>query len=408
MKKRKLLRNLIVSIFFAALLAGCGGEAEEAVNKYTAASGMFAVSLPGKWSESDNMGLDTLLSLSRNDGAEAIVLGLSKSQLSGIGSGVESLEDFYEYADSLFLQGAAASTSLSDTSALPLSGFDKTLAKEGTMTQANGASGKVFMQCAESENAYYLIMLSATSKYDKLIASMRENIALEELSVPETEALTDTLCWFNACYAVITSLNGGNLNYVAGYEPGDMIKELEQQLLERDWEITDQASLEESIDWLLTEGHNQSALDDLTELGVQGMDRDELIAAMEASGYDEDEQVMVLAAYDAEAAYGGNAIAGWDLSRAMSLMGWGYLAGYYTYEEAMDKSLETAQMIQQTFDSWDDFWNSYFLGYSYWSGQDLEDTDSQAYQRRQVYEMLKSDTSGVFRADWNTPLVKEW
>lgn len=224
----------------------------------------------------------------------------------------------------------------------------------------------------------------------------------------KTEPLSDTLRWFNATYALITDLNGGDAGIVAGFKPGTKIEMTMKGVLSRDWEVTDRASLEESIDWLLTEGHNQDALDYLMESGAEGMDRAGLITAMDQSGFDSEDKVMLQSIYDAKAAYGEQAIAGWDYSRAMSLIGWGYLAGFYTYEEAMDKSLETAQKIQKIFDSWDDFMNSYFLGYSYWSGNDPEDISSQAYKRQKLYEELKAEKDGIYSVDWNTSLVKEW
>ena len=179
-------------------------------------------------------------------------------------------------------------------------------------------------------------------------------------------------------------------------------------MLERDWGVTDQASLEETVERLVTKGHNSEALDYLAQSGTEGMTREDLITAMETNGFDDEEQTIMLAAFDAKNAYGDHAIAGWDLSRAMSLLGWGYLAGFYTYEEAMDKSLVTAQMIQQEFTSWDDFMNSYFYGYSYWSGNAPEDTDSQAYKRRRLFEEIKEEDNSPFSADWNTSLQKVW
>ncbi len=220
------------------------------------------------------------------------------------------------------------------------------------------------------------------------------------------KADTDTLRWFNASYALITTLNKGDLSYVAGFKPGTMIKTTMQTVLERDWDVTDRESLEETIDWLLSEGHNRQALDYLDDSGAVGLGRDELIVAMAESGFEQEDVTVLLSIFDAEAAYGQQAIAGWDLSRAMSLIGWGYLADYYTYEEAMDKSLETAELIQQKFDSWEDFMDSYFYGYSYWSEEDPEDASSQASSRRQVYEELKADN--VYSVEWNLAFVKEW
>lgn len=44
----------------------------------------------------------------------------------------------------------------------------------------------------------------------------------------------------------------------------------------------------------------------------------------------------------------------WDYSRAMSDLGFYYLAGYYSLDEALDKALELAIIIQNSFASWDD------------------------------------------------------
>lgn len=435
MKVRKILVTLATALLAALLLAGCGGTDKEVqgpkteepekkteevktepvketqkepvtVNDYTTEDGMYTLSIPGEWSEEDNMGMSSILNLSGSGSSTVVAMGITKAQAAN--SSIGSLQDFYDFAESSFLNGEAATTTLSAVEPIPLSGFADTLAQEGTMTQSNGASGDLFVQCMESEQAFYMIMLTAASGYDEMITSMRENMRFEELDVPVTEPLSDTLSWFNATYALITRLNGGNLDFVAGYEPSDMMKQLEQSLLERDWGVTDKASLDETIDWALTEGHNAEALFTLTDIGAEGMSREEIVTAMNESGFDEEDQAMILAAFDAKAAYGENAIAGWDLSRAMSLMGWGYLAEYYTYEEAMDKSLETAQRIQQTFGSWDEFFDSYLLGYSYWSGQSVDDPDTQAYERRALYEELKADPDGIFSVDWNTPLEKEW
>ena len=435
MKVRKILVTLATALLAALLLAGCGGTDKEVqgpkteepekkteevktepvketqkepvtVNDYTTEDGMYTLSIPGEWTEEDNMGMCSILNLSGSGSSTVVAMGITKAQAAN--SSIGSLQDFYDFAESSFLNGEAATTTLSAVEPIPLSGFADTLAQEGTMTQSNGASGDLFVQCMESEQAFYMIMLTAASGYDEMITSMRENMRFEELDVPVTEPLSDTLSWFNATYALITRLNGGNLDFVAGYEPSDMMKQLEQSLLERDWGVTDKASLDETIDWALTEGHNAEALFTLTDIGAEGMSREEIVTAMDENGFDEEDQAMILAAFDAKAAYGENAIAGWDLSRAMSLMGWGYLAEYYTYEEAMDKSLETAQRIQQTFGSWDEFFDSYLLGYSYWSGQSMDDPDTQAYERRALYEELKADPDGIFSVDWNTPLEKEW
>lgn len=92
---------------------------------------------------------------------------------------------------------------------------------------------------------------------------------------------------------------------------------------------------------------------------------------------------------------------GWDYSRAVSNLGFYYVAGYYEETEALDKALETAKAIQTRFHSWDEFTDSYLSGYEAWSG----DTSG---ERRTLYENLKNSKFNPYALDWNLELVKSW
>ena len=99
--------------------------------------------------------------------------------------------------------------------------------------------------------------------------------------------------------------------------------------------------------------------------------------------------------------YGENALAAWDYSRAMSLLGNYYLAGLYTETEALDKSLEVARVIQEAFDSWDDFMENYFVGYEYWAEESSE-------ERRGIYEDIKAEADSPYDIEWNLAFEKTW
>ena len=411
---KKLMSMMLAMAMTVALLSGCGGKRkEEQVNRYIVQDGMYAISLPGEWAEEENMGAAGVFSLERKDGAGVLVIGVPKGEpLFGYGSDVGGVNELLEYASAMFLnQGDNCKTVLSDDEPIFSEDFTDVIAKEGLMTQAEG-SNKIFIQCAETGNAYYIIIMSVSEryghyeKYEKIIPSLKKQMVFEELEVSEKEGLSDTLRWFNACYAMIITQNGGNVDIVAGFEANSFYKEILAAALERDWGITGQKSLEEVVGRLLSGGHNQAALEELAQFGPDGMSRDELAAAMEKNNVTAEDKIAWLAAFDAKAAYGEKAIAGWDLSRAMQLIGWGYIAGYYTYEEAMDESMETAKLIRQMFSSWDDFLGSYLYGYSYWCGEDLTDTSSMAYGRKQIYEELKA--AGVFDVDWNLVFTEDW
>lgn len=99
--------------------------------------------------------------------------------------------------------------------------------------------------------------------------------------------------------------------------------------------------------------------------------------------------------------YGPSSIDGWDYSRALSLLGWYYVAGFYTESEALDKALEIAKELQGKFSSWDELTESYMRGYEYWS-------DESADPRREVYNDLKGRSDSPYQIAWDTVLEKSW
>jgi hypothetical protein len=98
----------------------------------------------------------------------------------------------------------------------------------------------------------------------------------------------------------------------------------------------------------------------------------------------------------------------WDLQRLILLSALGYLCDYLSWEESLDWCLIAGKKLQGYFRSWDDFMNSYLLGYSIWSDEDLEDEDSEAYERKQVYEYYKKMLHSPWSVQWYLTLTKEW
>ena len=98
---------------------------------------------------------------------------------------------------------------------------------------------------------------------------------------------------------------------------------------------------------------------------------------------------------------GEKAIDGWDYCRALNLLGYYYTAGYYTDTEALDKSLEIAQKVQEEFGSWDELIDSYMVGYEYW-GEESSD------ERKAVYEELKGKEDNPYTVDFKMTLEKTW
>ncbi|MGF6148446.1 Protein of uncharacterised function (DUF1266) [Kingella potus] len=171
----------------------------------------------------------------------------------------------------------------------------------------------------------------------------------------------DIIRWFNATHGVLLCINNKNIQIYGGAPPKGSWRKKERASLKQWWGITDTASLLDMVRWLMDEGHR--------------------------------------AEYRQRGETGG--IAGWDYSRALSLLSSGYLCGYLGKKEALDRSLDIARRVQKEFDSWDNFMASYFAGYEYWS----EDTCG---QRQRVYMALKGKPNSLYKLPWNLELKQAW
>ena len=64
---------------------------------------------------------------------------------------------------------------------------------------------------------------------------------------------------------------------------------------------------------------------------------------------------------------GAKGLVGWDRARYISLCRWGYEAGFMDEEEAWEKIMPAAAIIQSTFSSWQDLGENYLIGREFWS-----------------------------------------
>ena len=195
----------------------------------------------------------------------------------------------------------------------------------------------------------------------------------------DVETPSDTVLWFNATYAPLTSSNAGDWRLVGGMEPSAYSKSLTKTLISSDWSVDDRESALETLDWLRDEGHRETYRnyqEELEELGMLDLEPDVFIETLldsEMEGY-LFRYVMIYDLYSE--GLDEEVIAAWDLCRINQLCGDFYLCGYMTYEEAMDISLENSLVLQDMFSSWDELVDSYMLGYQFWQSDPALDDDS--------------------------------
>lgn len=409
----------IISVFAVGMMAvsvtGCQAEKEPVMAVYTSKDGTYSVTMPEGLKQTDVIGNIMVLEASDKASVEAMAFTKNKSEHPDKGKKITSLEDFGKFYES----NMSISAIWSAKSEKEQEGMERCIYKEGIVKQ-KGTSFDAVMVLVESKTSYGAVLAIGNKSIPE---KMREKITI---TILKEEQKTSSVDFIDGMKAVLDQLNGVNLLEAAatadqaynsanekekkGLQEGyDQMHANARQALEESWDITDAASLIKTKNDLLSSGHNLSALEFLEEHGVtEDMDREAVQQKIVSDNLDEEDAVCLLAAYDARAAFGENAILAWDLSRIPTIMGTGGAAGYVTYEEALDYALEAAKLAQQSFDSWEAFNQSYLYGYSYWSGESLEDPSSGAYERQEIVKELQGEENGPFSVDWDMKLEKEW
>lgn len=393
---------MALAVLLALVLGGCGSK-EVVMKEFISEDETVSISMDENWRVEDmGAGTEGWLAAFNDDDSEGIIVmqvakGLYGANVADMDAWKELIESSYPMSE------------MEEIEAPAVSGMNVSDAYKCEVT-AEGVKGAGRVLYGETDYAYYCILYAAPRINSSGEAYFKNVCATFKETVPEIENAstvesTDTIQWFNNTCAVLTAINGCDYTMFGGLPANDESLATIQALLTEWWDVTDSQSADETLEWLLTEGHRVSFADDmvyLTEVGVADVAPEERVNYL-LENFDVDEAEAQNYAYDLEIyeQFGEDAIAGWDYSRAMSLLGYYYLAGYYTEQEALDTSLEVANLIQDTFDSWDDFMESYFVGYEYWAGEDSS-------ERREVYEELKAAADSPYSIDWNLTLEKSW
>lgn len=418
-KTGKSLNKLISFIMILTLtLTSCGVNTDsksamdnETVTQFTAEDDSVTIEAAGQWNQEDCstiIGDDTYSWLTAGwimltDKNNAILM---VSQYPKTLFNIRDLDGLKQTFSSLF-----SMTNVKTVDNPTVSQMEVWETDTGKITDEDGTPGELLVLYGETEYAHYIIVYVAPSKIDdagtalfnQVCASFKEN-------APETETtasveLSDTLQWFNNTFAILMAQNNWDFSLYSGLTKDDYGKSMAEYLLTNTWGVTDRESADETLDWLLEEGHRiplTEELDLLTSIGLADVPAEERAETILANfELDEQEAERYADWFSLYEQYDTDTAAGWDYSRAMTLLSFYYLTGLYTEEEALDRSLEVAKTIQTTFDSWDVFMESYFVGYEYGMEADSE-------ERREIYEQLKASPDNPFRLDWNTTLEKSW
>lgn len=403
--KKLALVFCLTAALASAALQGCRAKTPEdmlaRMQEFSTPDDTASIYLDKSWKTQEAPMDGWLIAASSREDNAVFLLQFIKNGLSSQAGSMEDVKDIIKTSYNLSGETKAE--------APEVPGMTNVTAITGRMS-VDSAEVDAYIVYGETDYAYYSMAYAADKMNDSKIASFKVSCSKFRENAPEVEdrttaELTDTIRWFNASYAVLTDLNGWDYNRFAGLAANDDVMAMEQKSLEEWWSVTDRATADSTLDWILTEGHRATFAEDMAYLEEAGI-RD--IVPQERSAFlldqfemTEDEAQNYAEMFGFYEQYGPDAIAGWDYCRAMNLMSFYYLAGYYTEQEALDTSLEIARTMQPLFESWDDLMSSYMRGYEYWA-------EESADERRALYEDLKTRQDNPYSVDFKMQLEKTW
>lgn len=405
----------VIVLIMPVLLAGCGKAlGPEDLQEYVSPDETYSIEADKKYTVDDpaDIGVDNWLILESTEEIEDTLAVMQLSKTNGDWIDWSNLEDVISYIEEAYELTDADKKEITKPENEQLSNI-QAYSYEGT---EDGYKYYISTVYAETDYAYYIFMNeeALVKRHSKdylqdVCASFKENAEAIEAKTSFDTDVTDTIRWFNASNAILIAVNEWDYQLYGGLAADEMSQEVAKQILEQSWGVTDKDSADEIVNWLITEGHRLDFERDMVDLMNEGMDEiaPEDRAAFMLENFDVSEEGAEFYAdwynkwdeYEGE--HKGNVVWGWDLNRALSQTANSYLAGYYTLEEALDLSLDIASMIQGTYDSWDEYMESYFTGYEYWAEESSD-------ERRELYEDLKNAADNPFSVDFNTKLEKSW
>jgi glycerophosphoryl diester phosphodiesterase len=175
------------------------------------------------------------------------------------------------------------------------------------------------------------------------------------------------------------------------------------EVLRRDWDITTREELLETLDRMENGGHAASFLEikDIIYEINSARNESEATSILRKHEWNQTKYnrfIYVAANWDK---YYFRTIKAWDLGRNISLCRWGYNVGFITEYEAWEKIFHYAELIQQLYNSWEEYGYDYFMGRVFWASGFGEE-ESYLARTEPVYKELLNSYWGLL--EWRVDL----
>jgi hypothetical protein len=196
--------------------------------------------------------------------------------------------------------------------------------------------------------------------------------------------------WGLAASALLTELNREHHDTLAGVTITEERKIHNRQRMETWWGIQSRQDLLNTLAWLDETGHRRM----FAALGerVSQMEPEEFDKLLTHADAENANSLRIARRYYRK--LGEQSLVAWDYARYISLCREGYSVGYLSEDEAWQRIIYAARILQRTFGSWQELGENYLIGREFWS---LAQTQKDGEAMRTIYSRLLSNSN----SPWN-------
>ncbi len=167
------------------------------------------------------------------------------------------------------------------------------------------------------------------------------------------------------------------------------------------WDINSREDLLKQLEWIDSGGHRAEF--DAAARMVNNPRFPELIAQMKNPAERKIAEERTAFVRQHSRLLKGKSLIGWDYCRYINICRTGVLCSYLTEQEAWNKIMPVARLLQSTFTSWNELGTNYLVGRKFWQPNQEAEKD---FERN--YDFLINDPSSPWvKIPWNTNLSEK-
>ena len=222
--------------------------------------------------------------------------------------------------------------------------------------------------------------------------------------------LTKEQLWAIRLTGIMTEINKDNHNTLNSSKMNLRNKNSYLKMLKRDWGIHNKDELLRALDETENNGH-ASSLKLIQQIINEGVilvttgNEDNIIVNTNLNKYELSYRQynylqFTISNWDN---FKNRSILAWDLGRNVALCRWGYDVGFFSENEAWEKIMYYARLIQPLYNSWEEYGYDYYMGRVFWASG-FGQSDRYYADTFLIYGKLIKRNGYWYNLEWNINL----